>query len=113
MKEKPPVLSEAMINSIRFGVISTADKLPKLPSYVSVLLHEQVAADVVWARAYYEPIIQQVRKPKTRIIDITRAKKKVRQDIAREIFEDVERLWPIPQSLKDKWLKGSNENKTA
>ena len=26
-------------------------------------------------------------------------------EVAREILEDVERLWPIPQSLKDKWLK--------
>ena len=104
MKEKPPTLNdEELREQIALevhdwhcpdekGVVETYWTGPSMQDYLE-------CADVIL------PYIQQARKPKTRIIDITRAKKKVRQDTAREIFEDVERLWPIPQPLKDKWLK--------
>ena len=126
MNEKPPILSEddfeSAISSRRICIVAS-------PTYHKIIATRQRDADV----AYYEPIIQQARKPKTRIIDITRAKKKVRQDTAREIIELVRKevkfslrrqLTKMPsvkeqqavsedlenrlnESLKDKWLKGS------
>ena len=125
MREKPSVLSDERIGNIwetwaGIDCPSFEEAKTLAVTRLKAIAQAQRDADV----AYYEPIIQQARKPKTRIIDITRAKKKVRQDTAREIFEEIDnhrylstfdawqtKCWGISdndlQELKDKWLKGS------
>lgn len=105
---KAPVLSDEGIKEAWYGIISTADKLPKIPDLVSVVAEAQRDAD----DAYYRPILdgfevviksyQQYCKSYRGIIeDLSKRIQQAKQETAREILEEIEAYCQSGQC----WLK--------
>ena len=116
-RKKPDVLSED--EKLACSLVSKYYTFRQLKNVIDEACIHQIDADV----AYYEPLIQQARKDgydegvkdrlgledaQSQVIKQLKSElQQARTEVARGIFVDVERLWPIPQSLKDKWLKGA------
>ena len=82
MKEKPPILSdkELRIKAVAYFKKEKDMDVLEVDMDLGFLIQELEAqrdADVAWC-----------------------------EDKVREMIEEIEILWPIPQRFKDKWLKG-------